>query len=61
MIPLHLVLQGGAHYSVFTGTRNTEDQFELPEDRVSTFTRAGLRFAGKEPMLYSDLAMEVSI
>jgi hypothetical protein len=28
---------------------------------VSTFARAGLRFAGKEPMLYSDLAMEVSI
>ena len=61
MIPLSVVVQGGAHYSAYSGTGKTKNEFELPEDRVSPFTRAGLRFAGKEPMLYADLAMEMSI
>jgi hypothetical protein len=60
-IPLHFVLKGGAHYSTYSHRNDTADDFALPEDRVSTFARAGLRFAGKEPMLYADLAMEVSI
>lgn len=60
-IPLHVVVKGGAHYSTYSATDNTDDQFQLPDNRVSTFARAGLRFAGKEPMLYTDLAMEVSI
>jgi hypothetical protein len=61
MIPLNLVLRGGAHYSTYSATHNTDDQFKLPDAFVTTFARAGLRFAGKEPMLYADLAMEVSI
>ena len=61
LIPLSVVVQGGAHYSAYSGTGKTKNEFELPEDRVSPFTRAGLRFAGKEPMLYADLAMEMSI
>ena len=60
-IPLNIVVQGGAHYSMYSATDRTDDQFQLPDDRVSTFARAGLRFAGNEPMLYSDLAMELSI
>jgi len=60
-IPLNLVLKGGAHYSAYTATSKTDDDFDLPDDRMSTFARAGLRFAGKEPMLYPDLAMEVSV
>ncbi|MGD0351555.1 MAG: hypothetical protein ABSB84_14765 [Verrucomicrobiota bacterium] len=61
LIPLNVVVQGGAHYSTYSATDKTDDQFKLPDNRVSTFARAGLRFAGKEPMLYPDLAMEVSI
>jgi hypothetical protein len=61
MIPLSLVVQGGAHYSTYSATGQTDDQFKLPDDRVTPFGRVGLRFAGKEPMLYADLAMEVSI
>ena len=61
LIPLNVVVQGGAHYSTYSATDKTDDQFKLPDNRVSTFARAGLRFAGKEPMLYADLAMEVSI
>lgn len=60
-IPLHVVVKGGTHYSTYSETDHTDDEFQLPDNRVSTFARAGLRFAGKEPMLYADLAMEVSI
>ncbi len=61
MIPLNLVLRGGAHYSAYRDTDQTAGDFVLPHDLVTTFVRAGLRFAGKEPMLYADLAMEVSV
>jgi hypothetical protein len=60
-IPLNVVVQGVAHYSTYSATDKTDAQFRLPDDRVSTFARAGLRFAGKEPMLYPDLAMEMSV
>ncbi len=61
LIPLNVVVKGGAHYSTYSEADKTDGQFALPDNRVSTFARAGLRFAGKEPMLYADLAMEVSI
>lgn len=60
-IPLHAVGQGGFHYSTYSATDETATPFEVPEDRVNTSVRAGLRFAGKEPMLYPDLAMEISV
>jgi len=60
-IPLNAIVQAGANYSAYSDTRKTDGQFQLPEDGTVTFTRAGLRFAGKEPTLYADLAMEVSI
>jgi hypothetical protein len=61
MIPLNAVVQGGFHYSTYSRTDRTADSFQLPANRENTFLRAGMRFAGKEPMLYSDLAMEVSV
>lgn len=61
MIPLNAVVQGGFHYSTYSVTDETAGAFELPDDRVKGFARTGLRFAGKEPMLYPDLAMEVSV
>jgi hypothetical protein len=60
-IPLHLVGQGGFHYSTYASTDETSVAFEIPDERVKTFTRVGLRLAGKEPMLYPDLAMELSV
>ncbi len=60
-IPLNVILQGGGDYTAYSATRKTDDFFTLPADGPSTFARTGLRFAGKEPMLYADLAMEVSI
>jgi len=61
MIPLNVVVQGGFHYSTYSRTADTVDSFSLPANRENTFLRAGLRLAGKEPMLYPDLAMEVSV
>lgn len=61
MIPLNVVLSGGFHYSTYDTTSKTAPQFELPDERVNLSVRAGLRLAGKEPMLYPDLAMELSV
>lgn len=61
LIPLNLIVQGGAHYLTYSATDDTANQFKLPDNRVSTFARAGLRLAGTEPMLYPDLSMEVSL
>ena len=61
MIPLNAVVQGGFHYSTYSRTDETADSFALPANRENTFLRAGLRLAGREPMLYPDLAMEVSV
>lgn len=60
LIPLNAVVQGGFHYSTYARTDETAAQFRVPDERVNSFVRTGLRFAGKEPMLYPDLAMEVS-
>lgn len=61
LIPLNVIVQGGGSYLAYSDTSKTDEQFQLPENGVDTFARAGLRFAGKEPMLYADLAMEVSL
>ncbi len=61
MIPLNAVVEGGFHYSTYSPTDRTADSFQLPPNRETTFLRAGLRLAGKEPVLYPDLAMEVSL
>jgi hypothetical protein len=60
-IPLHLVAKSGVHYSAYTATSKTADDFMLPDDRLGAFARAGLRLGGKEPLLYPDLAMEFSV
>jgi hypothetical protein len=60
LIPLNVIARGGFRYSAFSGTGDTADDFELPDARPMSFVRAGLRLAGKEPILYPDLGLEVS-
>jgi hypothetical protein len=60
LIPLNVVLRGGFRYSSYHETSRTDDDFELPEDRFTAYTRAGVRLAGIEPILFPDLAMELS-
>ena len=61
LIPLNLVARGGIHYSTYANADQTVGAFTLPQDQVTAFTRAGLRLAGKEPILYPDLGLELSV
>jgi hypothetical protein len=61
LVPLHFVARGGFRYSTYFDGRQTEGSFELPDSRMNLYTRTGLRLAGKEPVLYPDLAMELSV
>jgi hypothetical protein len=60
LIPVSVVARGGMRDSIFTDTSQTADNFTLPGDQVSGYTRGGIRVAGKEPMLYADLGLELS-
>jgi len=60
LIPLNVVARGGMKYSVYARNSATSDDFELPDGRPTGFVRGGLRLAGKEPILYPDLGLEVS-
>jgi hypothetical protein len=61
LIPLNLVARGGLHYSTYHTADQTAGTFVMPQDQVDLFTRVGLRLAGKEPVLYPDLGMELSL
>lgn len=60
-IPLNLVARAGFRYSTFSETSDTADDFELPDGRPMPYVRAGLRLGGKQPILYPDLGLEVSV
>jgi hypothetical protein len=59
-IPLNLVVRGILHRSYYSRDHDTDDAFELPEDRTTCSLRAGLRWGGQEPILFPSLAMELS-
>lgn len=61
LIPLNLIGRGGVHYATYDTADQTAGQFNLPQDQVNLFTRTGLRLAGKEPVLYPALGMELSV
>jgi hypothetical protein len=61
VIPLNAVGRAGFRYSSFQSRSDTANAFELPNDRSMAFARAGLRLAGREPMLYPDLSLELSV
>lgn len=60
-IPVNVVARGGFRYSTFANTSETADGFQLPADRRMPFVRAGIRVAGKEPLLEPDLGLELSV
>ena len=59
-IPLNGLLRGIVHYSTYHRTDQTAVNFQLPSDQTTFSFRTGLRWGGKEPMLFPDLAMELS-
>jgi hypothetical protein len=60
LIPVNLVARGGLNDSTYSATSRTADDFHVPENQFSLFTRTGIRVAGKEPLLYPDLGLELS-
>jgi len=60
-IPLNGMLRGIAHFSTYAATEDTDPGFAVPPDHSTFSVRTGLRFGGREPVLFPSLAMELSI
>jgi hypothetical protein len=60
MIPLNGLVRGIAHYSIYKRDDQTDPNFQLPDDRGTFSVRSGLRWGGREPVLFPALAMELS-
>ena len=61
LIPVNVVVRGGLRDATYMDTSQTADNFDLPGNQVEGFTRTGIRLAGKEPLLYPDLGLELSL
>lgn len=61
LIPLNGVLRGIVHYSTYSATDTTARDFTVPSDETTFSVRTGLRWGGKEPILFPSLAMELSV
>lgn len=61
MIPLNGVLRGVVHFSSYAPSGDTASDFKVPSDETTLYVRTGLRFGGKEPILFPSLAMELSV
>lgn len=61
MIPLNGVLRGGMRYSTYADDNDTASRFDLPDPRETFSLRTGLRWGGREPLLFPNLAMELSV
>jgi hypothetical protein len=61
LIPLNAVVRAGFKYDAYVASTDTSDNFHVPANRVTGFVRSGLRFAGKEPILFPDLGLEASL
>jgi hypothetical protein len=61
LIPISLVARGGLSDSSFSHGSQTADNFALPANQLNGSTRIGIRVAGKEPVLYPDLGLELSV
>jgi len=59
-IPLNGLVRGSARYSTYDRDDGTASNFQLPSDRETFSVRTGLRWGGREPTLFPDLAMEIS-
>jgi hypothetical protein len=60
LIPVSAVARGGLRDSTYTDTSDTAGNFTLPGNQIMGYTRAGIRVAGKEPVLHPDLGLELS-
>lgn len=61
VLPINLVASGGVRYATYSKNSHTDNDFEVPDDRFTAFSRTGLRIGGKEPVLYPKLGLELSV
>jgi hypothetical protein len=61
LIPVNAVARAGMRELSYTDTSETADNFALPANQTVGYTREGIRVAGKEPLLYPDLGLELSV
>ena len=61
LIPVSVVARAGMFDSTFSTADQTAGNFKLPDNQIIGFTRVGIRMAGKEPLLYPDLGLELSV
>jgi hypothetical protein len=61
MIPLNGLLRGTAHFSAYEGMDDTPSDFHVAPNHETFSLRTGLRWGGREPVLFPELAMELSI
>ena len=61
LIPVSVVARAGMFDSTYSTADQTAGNFILPDNQIIGFTRVGIRMAGKEPLLYPDLGLELSV
>ena len=59
-IPLYGVARSEFHYSIFSRDDDTARNFVLPPDQPSLNFRTGFRLGGREPLIFPELALELS-
>ncbi len=60
LIPLNGLLRGEFHYADFQPNGDTAPNFTVPSGITSFNVRTGLRLGGEEPLLFPNVAMELS-
>lgn len=60
-VPLSGIFRISPHYSHYERDSDTAPGFEIPQDHTSVNVRSGLRWGGREPTIFPQLAMEMSV
>lgn len=60
-VPLYLIGRGTAHRAIYADDSTTGENFEVPNDINMFSFRSGLRLGGREPLLTTPLAFELSL
>ncbi len=59
-VPLNGLIRAEFHQSVFSRDTETAPGFELPDDQSTLNFRTGFRWGGLEPLIFPEVAMEIS-
>lgn len=60
-VPLHGVVRVSGHYVDYDESDDTAPDFVVPSDHFEWRVRAGLRWGGREPVLFPRSALELSV